>query len=105
MPLPTATPDRRSRAEWVSWLACSVPECLVFATVSDDETERIGQQHLVGHFIAEAVNDIRRPPFAVLFVDIAGRAEDFVELDLGAIGRLAQVFQDNRVDFDVDVRL
>ncbi len=57
------------RAGWASsiawWLA---PECLILVDVADDEAKRVGEQHLVGHLVAEAVDDIRSPAFPPLFL-------------------------------------
>jgi len=36
--------------------------------VTDDNTERIGQQHCVRHLLAEGVDDICRPAFAALLL-------------------------------------
>jgi hypothetical protein len=80
------------------------PECLVFVDVADEETEWIGQQHPVGNFVAEAVDDIRGPAFTPLFLLVDWRTKDFLKLDMGAIRRLAHVFKDDGVDLDIDIR-
>src|ERR1039457_5283905 len=76
----------------------SVPERLVFVDVADDEAERIGQEHSVRHFLAEAVHDVRSPAFTALFLLIAERVEDFFKLDVSAIRSLPRVFQDHCLD-------
>ena len=89
MPSTTAIPGRRNRAEWASSLARSSPERLVFAAVGDDEAERIGEQHLVRHFLAEAVDDVCCPAFSLLFLLVPKRVRDLLELDVGAVRGLA----------------
>src|SRR6185312_10758844 len=100
----TGPQHRRSRAGWASLRAWSASESLISVDVADHQTKRVGQQHVVGDFIAEAVNDIRGPAFAALLLPIGGRAEDLLKLDLGAVGRLAEVDEIHGVDLDVYVR-
>src|ERR1700686_3256135 len=82
----------------------SAPECLVLVDVADDEAERIGEQHLVGHLLTEAVDEVRGPALALLFLLVPERVEDLLELDMGAVRGLASVVKDNRLDLDIHVR-
>src|ERR1700704_4787984 len=72
--------------------------------ITNDQPERIGEQHLIGNLVAETVDDVCGPAFALLFLLIAGRAEDLLELDMGAIGCLPEVLKDYGLDLDIDVQ-
>src|SRR5579859_4252042 len=82
----------------------SAPECLVLVDVADDEAERIGEQHLVGHLLTEAVNDIGGPALALLFLLVAEGVENLFELDMGAVRGLASVVEHDGFNLDVHVR-
>jgi hypothetical protein len=52
----------------VAWLT---PERLVFVDIADDESEWVGEQHLIRHLVTEGVDDIRCPPLSPLLLLVA----------------------------------
>src|ERR1035437_221049 len=104
MPGMTTVPYRRNKAGWPSSVAWRLtPERLVFVDVADNDAEGIGEQHRVGHFIAEAVDDVRGPAFTALLLLVAKRIEDFLELDVGAIWSLPRVVDHDGFNLDVHI--
>src|SRR5579883_3051364 len=95
---------RRSKEELassVSWRLA--PECLVFVDVADDNAERIGEEHGVGDFAAEAIDDVGGPTLAALLLLIARRVEDLLKLDVSAIRGLPGIVENDGFDLDVYV--
>ena len=92
----------RRQEENFAWL---VPECLILAAVADHETQRIGKEHGIRNFVAEAVDHVGRPTLATDFLLIAWRAEDLVKLNAGAVGRFAEIFEDDGMDFHINIGL
>jgi hypothetical protein len=82
----------------------SVPKRLIFVDVTDNNAERIGKQHRIRYFIAEAINDIRCPALTALHLVVAKRIEDFFKLDVSAIRSLPHIVEHHGLDFDVCVR-
>src|SRR5258708_35090097 len=101
----TAVPDRSSTAEWASSVAWFLaPESLVLVDVANDDAERIGEQHCIRYFIAEAVDDICRPAFPALFLLVAQRIKDLLKLDVCAVRGLPPVVKYDGLNLDVHVR-
>src|SRR5690349_5988642 len=83
--------------------SASFLESLVFSKVSNGESQRIYQQHVVRNTIAKDVDDIRRPKFSSNFRMIDWASKYFVEVDASSIGRRAQVFDCDVLNFDFDI--
>jgi len=73
--------------------------------IADSKPERVGEQHRVRDLVAEAIDAACSLAFTLHFGEVAGRAEDLIELDPSAVGRLAKVFDGDCANLDVDVGL